>query len=232
MPRQLQLPSIQEIFGESHPLTFPSRPSYEQPSNPRHAALPALPAVYGIDRSNEGAPSTEQRLLFKNSTAGRTLGHISPFDGIQPSETTDPAYSTSRNVCVPRAISRQPSGAENAISCPVSSQEASVSRHQFCHPELLLSSTSAPNVCSPNELCRFSKHPDLSILEPGSLACGPVDSAQPSFGKPPNMFNETPIRKIPNLIPPKSQQSCQHIKPIPSSLDLCLFFNVVSDYFP
>lgn len=56
IPRQ-QLPSIQEIFGDTYPLAIPSGQSYARPSDTSQADPPALPVVYGIEHSNEGAPS-------------------------------------------------------------------------------------------------------------------------------------------------------------------------------
>lgn len=229
--RRQQLPSIREIFGESYPLAFPSGPSYARPSDLSHPTPPALPAVYGIDHSNEGTPSNEQGLLFKVSTVGRPLGNISRSNELQHPEPTHAVNPASRSVHVSRAFSRRLLGAENASSSSVSSQETSVSRHQFCHPKILSSSTSTPDDCSLNEPCRVSKHPDLSISEPGSLPRGPVDSAQPSFAESPNMFYEMPIRKIPKLIRPESQQLCQPEKRAPRCLDLDLSFNLVRDHF-
>lgn len=229
MPRQ-QLPSIREIFGESYPLAFPSGPSYARPPDPSHPVPPALPAVYGIDHSNEGTPSNEQGLLFKVSTVGRSLGNISHSNGLQHLEPTHPANPTSRSVNVSRAFSRRLLGVENASSS-VSSQEASVSRHQFCHPKMLPSSTSTPDDCSLNEPCRFSKRPGLSTFEPGSLPRGPVDSAQSSFAESPNVFCETPIKEMSNLIPPESLRSCQPEKRATRCLDLSLSFKVVREHF-
>ncbi|CAG8018354.1 unnamed protein product [Penicillium nalgiovense] len=83
------------------------------------------------------------------------------------------------------------------------------------------------NSCSLNERCRLSKHPELSISQPGSLTCDPIDLAKPSFAEPPNMFHEIPIRKIPNPIPPQPEQLCQPEKQTPSSLDLTMSFKVI-----
>ncbi|CAG8098786.1 unnamed protein product [Penicillium nalgiovense] len=83
------------------------------------------------------------------------------------------------------------------------------------------------NSCSLNERCRLSKHPELSISQPGSLTCDPIDLAKPSFAEPPNMFHEIPIRKIPNPIPPQPEQLCQPEKQTPSSLDFTLSFKVI-----
>jgi hypothetical protein len=183
MPRQ-RLPSIQEIFGETF-LAIPSNPSYALPSHTRHAAPPALPAVYEIAHSIEGAPSNEQGLLPKISTVERSLGIISPVNELQ-------------------------------------------------HPEVIRpeNPSFSPNGCSLNESRRFSKHPDLSIPQPGLLSCDPMDLAQPSFVEPPNVFHGFPIRKIPNSIPPQPKQLCLPEKRTPSSLDFSLFFKVVRNYYP
>ena len=84
MPRQW-LPSIQEIFNETS-LAIPPGPSYALPSHIRHAAPPALPAVYVIDHSNEGAPSNGQGLLYEIPTLERSLGIISPINELQHPE--------------------------------------------------------------------------------------------------------------------------------------------------
>lgn len=229
MPRQ-QLPSIREIFGESYPLVFPSGSSYAQPSDPSHPAPPALPAVYGIDLSNERTSSNEQGLLLKVATVGRSLGNISYSNELQHLEPTHPPNPTPRSVHVSRAFSRQSLGKDNSSPSSVSSQEASVSRHQFCHPKMLSSSTSTPDECPLNEPCCFPKHPDLSISEPCSLARGPMDSGQLSFAESPNVFNEIPIKEISNLIPPESLQLCQPEKRATRCLDLSRSFKVVRDY--
>lgn len=148
MPRQW-LPSIQEIFKETS-LPIPPGPSYAMPSRTRHAAPPALPAVYEIDHPNERAPSNEQGLSSKIPTVERSLGVIFPINELQ-----HPAVIRPENPSFP------------------------------------------PNGCSLNGRCRFSKHPELSIPQPGSLSCDSMDLAQPSFAEPPNMFHEIPIRKIP-----------------------------------
>ena len=230
MPMQ-QLPSIQEMFGETYPLVIPSGPSYARPSDTRHAAPPALPAVYGIEHINQGAPSNEQGLLFKDPTVETSLGIIHPINELQHPGVIHPGNPTPRSIYVSRAFSRRLPGADNASSSSFSSQGTSVSRHQFCHPKMLLSSTSPPNGCSLNEPCHFSRQPDLSIPQPGSMSWGPVDSAQPSFAKPPNMLHEIPIRKISNLTPHESQRLCQPEKQTPCSLGLCLSFNVVRNHF-
>lgn len=224
MPRQ-QLPSIREIFGESYPLAFPSGPSHARPSDPSHPSPPAMPAVYGIDHPNEGTPSNEQCLLFKVSTVGRSSGNISRSNELHHPDPTHPANLSSR------AFSHRSLGAENASSSSVSSQDAPISRRQFCHHKILSSSTPTPDDCSLNEHCRFSKHPDLSISEPGSLLRSPVNSAQPSFSESPNMFYEMPIRKVSNLIPPESQQLCQLEKRAPRCLDLSISLSMVRDHF-
>ncbi|CAG8901378.1 unnamed protein product [Penicillium egyptiacum] len=84
-----------------------------------------------------------------------------------------------------------------------------------------------PNGRSRNEGCRLPKHTELSIPQPGSLSCDPIDLAQPSFAEPPNMFHEIPIRKIPNAIPPQPEQLCQPGKQTPSSLDFTLSFKLI-----
>jgi hypothetical protein len=106
--------------------------------------------------------------------------------------------------------------------------------NELQHPEVTRPENPSfpPNGCSLNESCRFSKHPDLSIPQPGSLSYDPMDLAQPSFVEPPNMFHEIPIRKIPNSIPPQPKQLCQPEKRTPSSLDLSLSFKVVRNHYP
>lgn len=229
MPRQ-QLPSIREIFGETYPLVFPSGLSYAQPSGPNDPTPPPLPAVYGTDLSNEGTPSNEQGLLRKVSIVRRSGGNISRGNELQHLEPTHPPNPKPRSVHISRAFSRRLLSPENASSSSVSSQEASVSRHQFCHPKMLSPSTSTPDDCSLNEPCCFPKHPDLSISEPCSLPRGPMDSGQLSFAESPNVFYEIPIKEISDLIPPESLQLCQPEKRATRCLDLSRSFRVVRDY--
>lgn len=206
------------------------RQQLPRPPDPSHPAPPALPAVYGIDYSIEGTPSSEQGLLFKVSTVGRSLGNISRGNGLQHLEPTHPANPTLRSAHVSQAFSRQLLGADNISPSSVSSQEAPVSRQQFCHPKMLASYTSTPDDSSLNEPCRFPKRPDLSTSEPGPFPRGPVNSAQPSFAESLNVFYETPIRKISYLIPPESQQLCQPEKRAPWCLDFSHSLNVVRDH--
>mgnify|MGYP007007022424 CR=1 FL=1 len=113
--------------------------------------------------------------------------------------------------------------------------------NELQHPEVIRPENPSfpPSGRSLNERCRLSTHPELSIPQPGSLSCDPIDLscdpidlAQPSFAEPPNMFREIPIRKIPNPIPPQPEQLCQPEKQIPSSLDFTLSFKVVRNYYP
>lgn len=160
MPRQ-QLPSIQEIFGETHPLAISTGQSYAWSADTRHAAPPASPAMYGIEHSNEEAPSNEQGLFFKISTVRRSLGIAPPTNVLKHSEVNHPKRH-SRSSHFSRTFSRRLS-VENSTSSSVSSQEASVPRHQFCYPKILLPSTS-PNDCSLNEPYNFSTHPIRTYL--------------------------------------------------------------------
>lgn len=229
MPRQ-QLPSIQEIFGETHPLAISTGQSYAWPADTRHAAPPASPAMYGIEHSNEEAPSNEQGLFFKTPTVERSLGIVPPTNVLKHPEVNHPKSHSSRRSHFSRTFSRRLS-VENSTSSSVSSQEASVPRHHFCRPKILLPSTS-PNDCSLNEPYNFSTHPDVSIPQPGSVSCGPVDPTQPSFTEPPNMSRELHTRRISILIPPESQHVCQSEKNTPSFLDFRLSFHVVRNYYP
>ncbi|CAG8129972.1 unnamed protein product, partial [Penicillium nalgiovense] len=101
--------------------------------------------------------------------------------------------------------------------------------NELQHPEVIRPENPSfpPNGRSLNERCRLSKHPKLSIPQPGSLSCDPIDLAQPSFAEPPNMFHEIPVRKIPIPVPPQPEQLCQPEKQTPSSLDLTMSFKVI-----
>jgi hypothetical protein len=69
--------------------------------------------------------------------------------------------------------------------------------NELQHPEVIRpeNPSFSPNGRSLNERCHLSKHPELSIPQPGSLPCYPIGLAQPSFAEPPNMSHEIPIRK-------------------------------------
>lgn len=106
--------------------------------------------------------------------------------------------------------------------------------NELQHPEVICPEhpSFSPNSRSLNKRCRLSKHPELSIPQPGSLSCDPIDLAQPSFAEPPNMFHGIPIRKIPDPIPPRPEQLCQPVKQTPGSLDFSASFKVVRKYCP
>lgn len=128
IPKQ-QLPSIQQMFGESYPLCFPSRPSYVRPSKARHHDPPASRSR---DHSNTRAPSNEQRPLLQVSTVESPLTDISLINDFHHPQATHPVNPTSGSVCDSPGLLRQSFGAENESPSPVLSQKVAVSRQQFC----------------------------------------------------------------------------------------------------
>lgn len=232
-----QLPSIQEMFGETYSLAFPSGSLCTWPSKPRYPTPAAKPTECVADHSYTEAPSAEQGPLLQVSTIGSPLSNISPINDLQHLEVVHPVNPTLRSVDDSRGLLHRSLGAENASSSPLSSQEVSVSRQPFCQPDMVSSSNSTPKGCYLDETRRFSKHPDLSIPGSGSLPLGPVISAQPSFADTSDVYYEIPTKaracsgNISYQTPPNLQQSRQPGKQNQSSLDLNTSLNLVRDYF-